>query len=262
MGFLAVGPHAAHRGGRVLDRPVPGRDRRRPGAVGHLLGVAGLLPARAGSRRRRLREAVDDQDQRGRAPSSPRSSSPCCSSTWCWPPPASSWRRPALAGLAIGLALTVVHLLGILITGTSVNPARSLGPALIVGGQALSQVWLFIVAPLVGGAIAAVLYRYFSRRGVATASCGLPPDRSLIGRGSVSGDDRRSPPPTCPSGRSAPRRPGSSIPTELRWRPGWPAAGRHRRPGPRPAPAAPAPPGPAGRPGRRPSWPGPSAAGT
>ena len=54
---------------------------------------------------------------------------------------------PALAGLAIGLALTVVHLIGIPLTGTSVNPARSLGPALIVGGQALSQVWLFIVAP-------------------------------------------------------------------------------------------------------------------
>jgi aquaporin Z len=69
---------------------------------------------------------------------------------------------PALAGLALGLALTVVHLIGIPITGTSVNPARSLGPALIVGGQALSQVWLFIVAPLVGGALAAVLYRYFA----------------------------------------------------------------------------------------------------
>jgi aquaporin Z len=51
-----------------------------------------------------------------------------------------------------------VHLIGIPITGTSVNPARSLGPALIVGGTALSQVWLFIVAPLVGGAIAAGLH--------------------------------------------------------------------------------------------------------
>ena len=69
---------------------------------------------------------------------------------------------PALAGLALGLALTVVHLIGIPITGTSVNPARSLGPALIVGGQALSQVWLFIVAPLIGGAVAAGLYRYFA----------------------------------------------------------------------------------------------------
>ncbi len=65
----------------------------------------------------------------------------------------------ATAGIVIGLSLTVVHLIGIPITGTSVNPARSLGPALIVGGTALSQVWLFIVAPLVGGAVAAGLHR-------------------------------------------------------------------------------------------------------
>jgi aquaporin Z len=62
------------------------------------------------------------------------------------------------AGLVIGLTLTVVHLIGIPITGTSVNPARSLGPALIVGGTSLSQVWLFIVAPLVGGAVAAAVH--------------------------------------------------------------------------------------------------------
>lgn len=62
-------------------------------------------------------------------------------------------------GLAIGMALALVHLLGIPMTGTSVNPARSLGPALVVGGDALSQVWLFIVAPLIGGAIAAVVAR-------------------------------------------------------------------------------------------------------
>jgi aquaporin Z len=67
----------------------------------------------------------------------------------------------ATAGLVIGLTLTVVHLVGIPITGTSVNPARSLGPALIVGGTALSQVWLFIVAPLVGGVIAALLHLAF-----------------------------------------------------------------------------------------------------
>ncbi len=67
---------------------------------------------------------------------------------------------PGFAGLAIGLALTVVHLVGIPLTGTSVNPARSLGPALIVGHKALSQVWLFIIAPLLGGAIAALVYRY------------------------------------------------------------------------------------------------------
>jgi aquaporin Z len=59
------------------------------------------------------------------------------------------------AGLAIGLSLTVIHLVGIPLDGTSVNPARALGPALFEGGKALSQVWLFIVAPLVGGAIAA-----------------------------------------------------------------------------------------------------------
>lgn len=64
----------------------------------------------------------------------------------------------ATAGVAVGLALTVVHLIGIPITGTSVNPARSLGPALVVGGTALRQVWLFIVAPLLGGAIAAGLH--------------------------------------------------------------------------------------------------------
>jgi aquaporin Z len=63
------------------------------------------------------------------------------------------------AGLVIGLTLTLVHVVGILIDGTSVNPARSLGPALIVGGTALTQVWVFLLAPLVGGAAAAVLYR-------------------------------------------------------------------------------------------------------
>jgi aquaporin Z len=62
------------------------------------------------------------------------------------------------AGVVIGLTLTVVHLIGIPLTGTSVNPARSLGPALIVGGTALSQVWLFIVAPLVGGIAAAIVH--------------------------------------------------------------------------------------------------------
>ncbi len=64
----------------------------------------------------------------------------------------------ATAGLVIGLTLTLVHLVGIPITGTSVNPARSLGPALIVGGSALKQVWLFIVAPLVGGTVGAVIH--------------------------------------------------------------------------------------------------------
>jgi aquaporin Z len=67
------------------------------------------------------------------------------------------------AAIAIGLTLAVVHLVAIPITGTSVNPARSLGPALVAGGTALSQVWLFIVAPLVGGVIAAGLHRLLYR---------------------------------------------------------------------------------------------------
>jgi aquaporin Z len=62
------------------------------------------------------------------------------------------------AGLPIGLVLTLIHLVGIPVTNTSVNPARSIGPAIFVGGWALSQLWLFIVAPLIGAVIAAVIY--------------------------------------------------------------------------------------------------------
>lgn len=62
------------------------------------------------------------------------------------------------AGLAIGLTLAGIHLVGIKITGVSVNPARSIGPALFVGGKALADLWVFIVAPLVGGALAGVVY--------------------------------------------------------------------------------------------------------
>ena len=61
-------------------------------------------------------------------------------------------------GVAIGFALLMVHLIGIPLTGTSVNPARALGPALVVGGTALSQVWVFIVAPLVGAIVAALIH--------------------------------------------------------------------------------------------------------
>jgi len=63
------------------------------------------------------------------------------------------------AGVAIGLTLTLIHIVGINVTGVSVNPARSLGPALFVGGNALAQLWLFIVAPLVGAAVAGLLSR-------------------------------------------------------------------------------------------------------
>ncbi|MBD0736024.1 MIP family channel protein [Streptomyces sp. CBMA29] len=62
-------------------------------------------------------------------------------------------------GLPIGMALAVIHLVGIPLTGTSVNPARSLGPALFAGSPALSQLWLFIVAPLIGGALAALVHQ-------------------------------------------------------------------------------------------------------
>ena len=67
--------------------------------------------------------------------------------------------NPALAGLAIGLTLTLVHIVCIPITGTSVNPARSIGPALFAGGEALSQLWLFIVAPLIGAALSAGVWK-------------------------------------------------------------------------------------------------------
>jgi len=63
------------------------------------------------------------------------------------------------AGLAIGLSLILIHLVGINYTGTSVNPARSIGPALFEGGKALSQLWVFIVGPLVGGALAAFVWK-------------------------------------------------------------------------------------------------------
>ena len=74
------------------------------------------------------------------------------------------------AGLAVGAGLLVVHLIGIPMTGTSVNPARSLGPALVVGGDALRQLWLFIAAPLLGGALAAACSRFLiASRPAATA---------------------------------------------------------------------------------------------
>ncbi|MHB8084884.1 MAG: aquaporin Z [Dehalococcoidia bacterium] len=64
------------------------------------------------------------------------------------------------AGVAIGFSLVLIHLVGIPITGTSVNPARSLGPAVFAGGAALSQLWLFWVAPILGAIIAALIWRY------------------------------------------------------------------------------------------------------
>ena len=65
-----------------------------------------------------------------------------------------------VTGIVIGLTLTLVHLFGIKITGTSVNPARSIGPAIFQGGDALNQLWVFIVAPMVGAALAAYFFKY------------------------------------------------------------------------------------------------------
>ncbi|MCP3169693.1 aquaporin Z [Myxococcus sp. QH3KD-4-1] len=74
------------------------------------------------------------------------------------------------AGLAIGLVLTLIHLVGIPVTNTSVNPARSLGPAVFAGGQAIGQLWMFIIAPLLGAGLAAAVYRtVFSPAGAITA---------------------------------------------------------------------------------------------
>lgn len=79
----------------------------------------------------------------------------------------SSAPAPGSAGLAIGAALVVVHLVGIPLDATSVNPARSIGPALFQGGAALAQLWLFVVAPLVGAAVAAGAFRLLRPPAVA-----------------------------------------------------------------------------------------------
>lgn len=68
-------------------------------------------------------------------------------------------KKGSVAGIVIGLTLAFVHIVGIPLTGTSVNPARSIGPAVFTGGAALTDLWVFIVAPLVGAAVAAILFR-------------------------------------------------------------------------------------------------------
>lgn len=71
----------------------------------------------------------------------------------------SKWGNGTMAGLAIGLTLVLIHLVAIPVTGTSVNPARSFGPAVFAQGKALTQLWLFIVAPIVGGIAAALVWK-------------------------------------------------------------------------------------------------------
>ena len=90
-------------------------------------------------------------------------------------------RAPSgFAPIAIGLALTLIHLISIPVTNTSVNPARSTGPALIVGGWALSQLWLFWIAPLLGAAVAGVLYRFVSGERSQAAGIEGPADASQL----------------------------------------------------------------------------------
>ena len=72
-------------------------------------------------------------------------------------------KKGTVAGIVIGLTLTFVHIMGIPLTGTSVNPARSLAPAIFLCGTALKQVWVFIVAPFVGSALAAITYKFLNK---------------------------------------------------------------------------------------------------
>ena len=90
-------------------------------------------------------------------------------------------RAPSgFAPIAIGLALTLIHLISIPVTNTSVNPARSTGPALLVGGWALSQLWLFWIAPLLGAAVAGVVYRFVSGERSQSAGIEGPADLSQL----------------------------------------------------------------------------------
>ena len=90
-------------------------------------------------------------------------------------------RAPSgFAPIAIGLALTLIHLISIPVTNTSVNPARSTGPALFVGGWALSQLWLFWIAPLLGATVAGVVYRFVSGERSQAAGIEGPADLSRL----------------------------------------------------------------------------------
>lgn len=99
-------------------------------------------------------------------------------------------KAPAgFAGIPIGLVLVLIHLVGIPVTNTSVNPARSIGPAIFVGGWAIGQLWLFIVAPLIGGAIAAGVYRGIAlpRLTARESETALPSDQEDRLRGRSAG---------------------------------------------------------------------------
>lgn len=100
-------------------------------------------------------------------------------------------RAPSgFAPIAIGLGLTLIHLISIPVTNTSVNPARSTGPALFVGGWALSQLWLFWIAPLAGAALAGMTYRALSGERSQAAGIEGPADASQLERSRVHADER------------------------------------------------------------------------
>ena len=76
----------------------------------------------------------------------------------------SKYSHGSFGGVVIGFSLVMVHILGIGLTGTSVNPARSIGPALFAGGDALASLWVFIVGPFVGAALAALVYKLIAKK--------------------------------------------------------------------------------------------------
>jgi aquaporin Z len=102
---------------------------------------------------------------------------------------------PGFAGLAIGLTLTAVHLVGIPLTGTSVNPARSLGPALFAGGEPLAHVWLFLLAPLVGAAVAVAFVRLLGEPAIEEPAAVDTVDRTGVELPPEGGAAERIPPP-------------------------------------------------------------------
>ena len=148
----------------VHRRPAPGRDRRRSRALHHRLGCADVLHGRR-VRGEWLRRALP---RRLRAVGLP-----CVRGRDDLHLPARHHRlhrQPGpqgLAPIAIGFCLTLIHLVSIPVTNTSVNPARSLGPALFAGRWALSQLWLFIVAPVAGALLAGLASRLFVVKGKA-----------------------------------------------------------------------------------------------
>jgi len=157
IGFLLAPAHHDHRSPRLLDRSAHRWHRRCGGAVRDVSSELDLHDD-DGAGGRRVRRAFPGRPECGRGvPGRGHLDVHLCAVLVVL----AATRRvenATVAGIAIGLALTLVHIIGIPLTGTSVNPARSIGPALFVGGDALTQLWVFIIAPLVGGALSSLVY--------------------------------------------------------------------------------------------------------